>query len=202
MTLSIADVLAQVKTPESVFTLCLRGDLVAEYESLRGQLDDASEEADSLGDVSPAAAIRARMADLAREMVSGSVTFRLRAMSAVKWSDLFAQKPDVPEKPEGAEKVPDDVAEAFRTAWHVWVCNLLAGTCYEPAMTVDEADQLAGAISRQQWDELTDAAWNLNTGKQTIPFSVAAFASPPATTPKSKRRTNSASRDRSGSAES
>ncbi len=200
MTLSIGDVLARARKPEDSVTLCLRGDLVAEYEDLKRQLDGASEAVDSLGDVSPATAIRQRMADLAGEMVSESVTFRLRAMPSMDWSDLFAEKPDIPTVPEGADNIPDEVARTFRDAWHNWLCAIMAGTCYEPAMTVEEADQLAIALSRPQWDEVTNAAYGINTVRQTIPFSVAAFASPPATTPKSKRRTSPARRGASGSA--
>jgi hypothetical protein len=202
VTLSIGDVLARARKPEDSVTLCLRGDIVAEYEDLKRQLAGASEAVESLGDVSPAATIRQRMADLAGEMVSESVTFRLRAMPSKDWSDLFAVMPEPPKPAEGSEDIPDEAAAAFRDAWHNWVCTILAGTCYEPGMTTDEADQLAVALSKPQWDELTNAAYGLNTEKQTIPFSVAAFASPPATTPKSKRRTNSASRAASSSAES
>lgn len=199
MTLSIEDILTQAKPPESVVTLCLRGDLVAEYEDLERRLDSASETVESLGDVSPAAEIRARMVDLARDMVSGSVTFRLRAMTAKAWSDLFARQPDMP-KPDDEGKVADADADVYRAGMFDWFRLVVAATCCEPEMTPEQAGELADVLSHVQWDELATAAWNLNTGKQTIPFSVAAFASPPATTPKSKRPTNSASHGRSSSA--
>jgi hypothetical protein len=189
MTLTIDEIIAQVKPPETVDDISLRGDLVAEYEQLQQQLPTASSEPDSLGELSPAAVIEARMAELRTEMAAETVRFHMRAIGSKPWSDLFAVKPDFPKA--GDDGVIDPAAAAeFRDSWHLWVCEVLARSCYDPVMTVEQADALSAGLSDAQWQRLTDKAYNVNVRSPAIPFSGAASVPPPVTSGKRRRPTN------------
>jgi hypothetical protein len=189
MTLTIEEIIAQVKTPEAVEDVSLRGDLVAEYEQLQQQLPTASTEPASLGELSPAAVIEARMAELRTEMAAATARFRMRAIGSKAWSDLFAVKPDFPKPGDDGVIDPARAAE-FRDGWHLWVCEVLARSCYEPVMTAEQADELSVQLSDAQWQRLTDKAYNVNVRSPAVPFSGAASVPPPVTSGKRRRPTN------------
>lgn len=199
---TVADIVKKNKRTEDHVTLNMRGDLVPEYRRLEVALANASETPESLGDLSPAAEIRQQMAAIAAEMVADSETFYLRAMPSLPWSDLMVLQPDTP-TPDDDGELDDKVAAKFREEWHTWLCTVVAGTCYDPAMTADEAHELsASGLEDTEWDKLTQAAYAVNLREKPIPFIAAAFASPPAAGSKPKARTKPASRGRSTSAAS
>lgn len=176
MSLSIEDILAEARLPEDCVTLFVRGDLAAEYERLDRQLAGASRQPASLGEPSPASAIVEAMTALHEQMSAvGEADFRLRALDAKSWSDLFAKRPEAPTAEDGQE-VSKAAKDQFTADWHAWVCAMVAATCYEPKMTAKQAEKLAAKLADSQWKELSNSAYSINVERQSIPFSAAASA--------------------------
>lgn len=165
-TLDIESILEQVELPETSVTLCLKGSLVARYESLDEQLQAAGAPVSLAGDDS-AAAIKAQMDELRAQMLAHEATFTFRAKPPREFSDLRAKAP---------EKVDGQTADEYVDAHHLWVCEVVAACCVEPAMNAEQADRLSQRLSNAQWTRLTNAAWSVNTEQQKIPFSAAAYA--------------------------
>lgn len=164
---SFDEVLAQAKLPERTVTLCLREDLVAEYERLDGELRSASRTAPSLGEPAPATVIARRMEELRQEMVAHQVDFRLRAWPARKFAKL---RDAMPAKQDG------QTDDEFEDVWHATVCDLVSKMLVDPKATAEQVAGLAENLAESQWKELSNGAWDINARGQAIPFSVAASA--------------------------
>jgi hypothetical protein len=178
--MDIEEILDAAELPTTSVTLCLTGGLVAEYERLEVEFADASPMATSLADTSPKSAVAARMAELRERMLAHETTFTLRAMPAREGSDFRATTPE--RKDDQAQTQQD-----FDDLWEAWACQLVARCCTDPAMTAEQAAQLAQKLSAAQWLRLVNAAWTVNYNKQAVPFSAAAFALTLASGAKSKR---------------
>jgi hypothetical protein len=65
-------------------------------------------------------------------------------------------------------------------AWNtrIWptYLELISRTCVDPALTTDEADELAGLLHGSAWNRLVNAALALNMGDIDVPNSDAASA--------------------------
>lgn len=170
MSRSIDEILAATKRPEAVEEVCLRGDLVAEYEGLERQLRTASKVAVSLGEPSPAYVIAERMEAVRTEMLEFTEPFRFRALPARDWSDLSAQEPD-----GVTNETPDEVKTQLRDEWHAWACAVIAASCFEPEMTAEQVAILATELSNGQLVRLFNKAYMANAGGNSVPFSAAAF---------------------------
>lgn len=163
----IEDILAAAKLRERTVTLCLREDLVAEYEQLDVELRTASRTAPSLGDPAPAAVIARRMDELRQEMLAHQHEFRLRAWPARRFA---AVRDGMPKKADGQSD------EEYAEAWHAAVCDVVSKMLVEPKATPQQVAELADRLTEQQWLALSNAAWDINAAGQAIPFSVAASA--------------------------
>ncbi|GAB3817647.1 hypothetical protein [Micromonospora zhanjiangensis] len=160
-------ILTQAKLPERTVPLCLREDLVAEYERLDAELRSASRTAPSLGEPAPATVIARRMEELRQEMLACQVEFRLRAWPARKFAKLR----------DGMPKPADGQADdEFADIWHAAVCDLVSKMLVEPKATAEQVDALSERLAESQWLKLSNAAWDINASGQAIPFSVAASA--------------------------
>lgn len=162
------EIIAEAKRPGDSVSLCLRGDLTAPYRDLERQLQTASRTAPSLSQRSEAAVIAEQMRDLEARMAAAARLFSLEAMPAKKWSDFRATQPEKKKDEEGAE---------FQARWFDWTCQLVARSVVAPVvMTPEQVAELCDVLSGGQWDELSNKAWNLNSGEVAVPFSVAASA--------------------------
>lgn len=166
MLTSIDDILAAAELPEESVPLCLKGALVAEFERLDEELRHAPTQAVSLGDIPQAADIARRMDALRQEMLAFTAEFCLRALPAREWADFYGTMP------EKGDRTDDE----FKDAFHAWICQLTALTCYQPVMTPEEVDKLSVKLSGAQWGQLTDTAYGVNANRQSVPFSAAASA--------------------------
>jgi hypothetical protein len=162
------EILAQAQLPETTVTLCLRGDLHAQWSELERQLPDASTEAVSLAEPSEAFRIAEQMEALREQMQAARVTFRLRAMSALDWAAFASTRP--------APRKDDEDEVVWRGRWYAWVSELVSRCAVDPEMTTAQVGQLVSRISGTQWDELSNAAWAINERTVQIPFSAAASA--------------------------
>lgn len=167
---SFDDILAQARLPETSVSLCLRGDLDAEWRELDRKLQTASRDAVSLGERSEASVIAERIRQLEAEMADAQVVFKLRADSAKGWSDFVATKP---------LRQKDEDQKAYDERWFGWMCQLIARASVDPALTPQQVAQLCDVLSAGQWDELGNGAWNLNARSVAVPFSLAASALTP-----------------------
>lgn len=175
MTKSFADILAQARRPEDTVELCLRGDLVAQFHALERELVDAPRVAASLADRSPAAVLAERITALREQMDAAKVTFHLRALPPREWSDYDATRPN---------KADDETDDAFRARFFGWTAGLVSRCLVDPVLTPDQVAEVVDVLSAKQWDQLADAAWLVNTGQVSVPFSAAASALTPSDAPK------------------
>jgi hypothetical protein len=164
---SFEDILAGARLPETSVSLCLRGDLDAEWRELERKLQSASRESASLGRRSEASILAERVKALEAEMAASQVTFTMRADSAKRWSDFVATQP---------KRQKGETDEAWSGRWFDWMCQLISRACVEPAMTAEQVAQLCDVLSAAQWDDLGNGAWNLNARTTPVPFSLAASA--------------------------
>ena len=164
MTQSIAEVLAAAKPRESSVTLCMAGDLAAEFDALEHRLTELRRTApgDSLAG-NGSAEIAERMAGVRRAMAESEVVFTFRAISRKAWSDLLTAHP----APLGADT---------KYSMDTLVPAVVAASAIDPKMSIAEANTLCDTLSSGQVDALFVAAWDVNTGSGEIPFSGAAFA--------------------------
>lgn len=193
--MDIGEILDRAKLPEKPITLCLDGELVGRFEELEHQLRTASNQALSLGEPSQASRIAREMEELRTQMTAGEVTFRMRALPGAKpWRDLLSAQPE--------EGTTEEKKATFDERYHGWVCHLIASSCYEPAMTAEQADQLAQRLSGGQWKSLLDAAWAVNAERRNVPFSNLASVLTASSELNSKPQKPGASRTAGGSAKS
>jgi hypothetical protein len=165
------EVKAQARLARTSVSLCLRGDLVAEHEELERRLRTASRTAPNLGQRSEASQIAEQMQALEQQMAASVTTFTLEAMPALEWSEFYNARP---------QRQKDDDEQTHNARWFEWVCRLVARSVIEPfTMTAEQVAELVTVLSGHQWDELSDAAWGLNSKEVTVPFSVAASALTP-----------------------
>lgn len=162
---SIEEIVARARRPEDTVSLCLRGDLIAQHKTLTRELTTASTVVPSLGERSAAARIAEQICDLERQMRDAETPFTLRAQDPRDWAPFFAGRP-IQKKGE-----PDD---EFGARWYAWVCGMVSHAAIDPVMTPEQVDSLVPCLSAEQWDELQNAAYVLNAGRVSVPFSEAA----------------------------
>lgn len=153
--------------------LCLRGDLVSEYEDLDRRRAEAekSDLGDSLASGGAAAAIVARMDALREQMKAGTITVVLRALPRRDFLKLCSLHP-VRRDDEGNPN-RDDVGLGVNTET-IWG-PLIRASWHAPA--IDKARMaklLDETLSDAQYTGLANMAWLVNRGDVDIPFSYAA----------------------------
>lgn len=159
----IKDILARAKPREHTVSICVAGDLAAEYDRLQAELAKVSAwQPQSMAEENPSTAIAERIADLTEQMRASEVDFTFRALGRKAWSDLVAQHPG-----KTAEDAWDD--ETLGLA-------LVSECAVDPQMTPEEVDELFETLNVSQRQELLNAAWEVNGGSTAIPFSLAASA--------------------------
>lgn len=153
--------------------LCLRGDLVAEYEELERQRDEAEKAAeqtdlgDSLASTKPTAAIDARMDGLRAEMLAGTITVVMQSMPRKEYNKLVKQHP--PRRDEDGAIYAEDRALDINmeTFWE----PLIRACWVSPVLTKARMTRILDEIvSDQQYSELADLAMKVNRGKVDVPF--------------------------------
>lgn len=164
MALDILDVIKRAKPREHTVTVCLAGDDAAEVERLERELASLADawEPTSLADKHPGEAAAKKIATIRARMQKAQVEFRFRALGATAWSDLLAAHPS------------ENKNEAWNTK--TFPIALLAASCIDPAMTPEQATTLCEQLNEGQRLDLHAAAWEVNQGATSVPFSVSASA--------------------------
>lgn len=167
---AIADIISQVKRPEKTVQICLAGDLQAEFEDLERDLQiarDQPAEGTLAGGANPMATqIAQQIMELRERMREHVSVFRFRGLPRKAYSDLVASCPPSDEDREKGAEVD----------WEKYSVAVVAACAVEPAMTVDEAGQIADVLTQAQWDSLVTAAFSVNKRDVDVPFSFAASA--------------------------
>jgi hypothetical protein len=172
---------------ERTVPICLRGDLVAEFEDLERQLEDDVNRATPLdkrlGQTPPGHATAEKMLALREQMGASTVVFRLRALAPSRWAELRAEHP--PRKAEdGSELDADSLGINIETFFKPLVREsvvypVLTDTAWSMLLgeeddDPDDPDAGTRGLSNRQFEDLSGAAWVLNRAEVSIPFSRAA----------------------------
>ncbi|SFT31812.1 hypothetical protein [Streptomyces sp. ok210] len=160
----IKELLAKARPRERTIKLLLAGDIAGEIERLEDKLREVSEDwqpAD-LTEQHPGKAISAQIAKLREQARESEAEFKLRNIGDEAYSSLMAAHPATNEN-EGFDSV------TFPRA-------LIAASCVDPAMTVDDVKALFEVITQGQIKELFDAAWDVHNSSGLVPFSLAGSA--------------------------
>lgn len=179
---SIEDVFAEAQLPRRSVPLCLRGDLVAEWQDLERRFKQANSAADedTLASKNSAEAVdlARQMADLEEQMRAATRVFRLQAKPRNEWRELLNQHP--PREGNEQDAQTDFNRETFPIA-------AVAACCIMPKMTVAQAERLVEEkLSDGQWNELFAHVWAMHAGSVDVPFSLAASAIRAGSAPKPK----------------
>jgi polyhydroxyalkanoate synthesis regulator phasin len=183
---TIDGILAAARPAERTIHLCIRGDLNAAIEDAQHELEDLlrgirtkAEQAAPVDDEErPAnpddtlvdddteqavADLTARIDDLRAQMRDNTVEFRFRRLPHSQYDALRKRF-------ETAGEAVDMEALAI---------PLIAASCYSPAMTEEQAFQLAEDVfNRGQVGQLFNTAWETNQGTIVVPFSSAPSPAP------------------------
>jgi hypothetical protein len=168
--LDFAKLLADAKLPEKTVPVCLRGDLVADFEAADRELEQAQKKPASSLAGSGTSALTERLEALEAEMREHTYTFRLRGMPRHVWRELMAAHP--PRVGDDGELVMED---RLTGANRLTVFEpLVRASIVDPVLDDAQFADLMSKLTDRQFEDLTSAAWDLNQGSVDIPFSRAA----------------------------
>lgn len=157
--MDIAEIIKRAKAPERVVDICLDGDLNAEHDILEQQLAIAQRaSAATMGGSSEQADLARRIQDVEERMQASVVQFRLRAITRAQMNKLFEEHP-----------ARDGKREAFNV--ETAPAALVAMSCVEPTMTLEQARELEAALGNGEFNKLSDAAWEVSSSGGSVPFS-------------------------------
>jgi hypothetical protein len=179
--MDIKQLLETAKLPEKEVRICLRADLVADFEAAEAELAEAQRTAraeNSLGAGAGIKTLAERVTAIRDQMAAASGTFRLRAVPRRKWTALYAEHP--PREGDARDAATGFNRETFFEA-------LTRACIVDPEISDAEWEALADHLSAAQWDALVDAAWQVNQTGVDVPFSLAASRALSTTEPASER---------------
>lgn len=176
--MSIKDKIRRARLAERTVPLCLDGALVAEIEAAERELKRLTERppVDSLEGGGELRAAAGRVEQLREQMAESTVEFRLRAIPGNRWQAVLDEHP--PRRDEGGTVDVRDRAigvnvDSFFPAL-VRRCLVSPELDDEDWTALFGSDEVDGALTDRQCDQLYDAAWALNRKEVDVPFSLAA----------------------------
>lgn len=170
MVANFADLLASASLPEAGVPICLAGNLQLRYEELEEKLtqaEEADERGDSLADGGHARKVAEQIGELEREMREHTHMFKFRAVARQVYRDLVEEHPP-------REDRRDD--EAFGANMSTFPIHLIALSCIDPVMTVEQVGQLAEVLTEGQLMAMFGCITTLNRINLEVPKSAAASA--------------------------
>ncbi|MFD6025705.1 hypothetical protein [Streptomyces griseoluteus] len=162
---SIEDILKKAKPRERTVMVCMRGDLAGEAERLSDELSRVAEdwEPSDLTEEHPGRELASKLKAVREEARASEVPFTLRYIGDKAYSDLVAKHPGEEEK-----------GQLFHPA--TFPRALVVAACVDPVMTAAQAEALFEVLNQGEIQKLVDAAWDVHTGSDLVPFSLAASA--------------------------
>lgn len=169
----MSDISARLKAarlPERTVEICLRGDLVAEFEQLDRQWRAAIDRpATSLADGGEGVEIAAQMEAVRADMQGEMLTLRLRALPRRRWSELVAEHP-VRRSDDGTTHADD---EQFGYNSSTFFEALVRESVIDPVLSHSDWATLDDVLTDSNFMALANAAVMLNRRSVDIPFSLA-----------------------------
>ncbi|MFB4280851.1 hypothetical protein ACBJ59_36565 [Nonomuraea sp. MTCD27] len=169
---SAADIKAKLRRPERTVTLCLVGDLQAQYEQLERDLararDKASEGTLASGANADATRIAREIQALQEEMREHTETFRFRGLARRAYRDLIAAHPPTDEQ---VEKNPE-----VDVNWDTFGVSLITACCISHDLNEDEVGELVDELTAAQYGSIFTAAQAVNVIELDVPNSFTASA--------------------------
>lgn len=179
------NLLSAARLPESTVTVCLRGDLQAEWERLNAKLAELrSAPGRKLTDNAEASAVASRIREIEGQMRESTLELTLRALPRRDWLRLIRDHP--PRKGDEGDKSLGLNTETFFD-------ELIPRSIVNPTLNEDQVSRLMDALSSAQYDKLLETAWNLNRRDVDVPFSPLASLAAGNTDGKSEQRSASVS---------
>ena len=179
------NLLNSARLPESTVTVCLRGDLQAEWDRLNAKLAELrTAPGRKLSDNAETTTIAARIREIEGQMKEATIELTLRALPRRDWLRLLRDHP--PRKGDDGDKAMGLNTETFFDA-------LIPLSIVDPELNEDQVSRLMDALSSAQYDKLLEAAWNLNRRDVSVPFSPLASLTAGNTDGKSEQRSASVS---------
>ncbi|MET0416378.1 MAG: hypothetical protein ABW022_10190 [Actinoplanes sp.] len=168
---TFTDLLKGAKLPEASHDICLRADLVADFERAEAALEAARKgpRRDSLDAGSEVAELVAQIEGLQEEMRAGTQTFRMRALPKAAWRRLVAAFPPREGNAEDAQigVNRDDFLPAMLKA-----CVIDPEITDEQwVMLIGDGAEEDGKLTDRQFSDFADEIWFLNRGEVSVPFS-------------------------------
>jgi hypothetical protein len=164
------DKLKAARLPERSVPICLRGDLVADFEAAEHELKQAQESSADSKEGAGVGPIIERIDALRAEMLEHTEEFRLRAMPSPDFHAFRAEHP--PRRDDEGTLNASDVHFGFNV--ETFFGALLRASIISPELDEADWDALLAVLTDQQYGSLTDAAWFLNRDEVKAPFSSAA----------------------------
>lgn len=161
--------------------VCLRLDLVSQWEELSQRLESEQEGKKLSDSKSP---LVAEMDALVEQMDESTYTLTMEALSPDRWSELVAAHPPREDNP-GDQRTGINLSTFYPEAIHE--------SLVDPELDSEEVAGLLGMLSGGQFDEVTIVLWTLNRGKVDIPLSSSVWLTPESSDATSKLASDSAS---------
>jgi hypothetical protein len=162
------DVLKKASPPTRALPLCLAGEVLEEIDELEQRLERTPAPT-SLGDSTRREIAEAILAAQER-MHESTVVFHLRAMPVRGeggWTAFMIRQP---------ERAQNESRETYQARLFPWYAELVSRTVVDPAMSVQQVEELADHLHGGAWNQLAAACMELNGGKLDVPNSEAASA--------------------------
>jgi hypothetical protein len=188
-----AELLKSAKLPERSVPVCLRGDLRAEYEEMQRQLKQARQQNAHSKEDGDTSQLTERIEAIQAEMQDSTYPFILRALPKPKWRRLVNEH-----QPRKGEN--DQVIESDSMGFNVdtFYPAAIRACTVDPVLDEDEWRELLGdtdgererreaeglpveegKLTDRQFSELGLAAFLLNAGEISVPFSPAGLVESP-----------------------
>lgn len=151
-----------VRLSEAHVPLCLRGDLLASREALERKLAEAHQldQVNSLASGGAARQVAEELEQLLAEIERNTHLFRFRALPRQEFRALQDKHPPRPDS---------DVDRAIGGNMETLQAPLIEACCIDPAMTLQQVEELLDVLSEGQAMELFGCALTLNRSRADLP---------------------------------
>lgn len=165
--MNLDELIATAAPRTTTVQVCGRGDLASEHERLALELRALMMDPDTgLAGNPEIQRVAQAISDLEDEMAGCTIDVTVKALSRNAWADLVAAHPPSREQARAGEDIDP---KTFPVA-------ALAACSYEPTITTDQAQSLAGKLPVGEWQKLWAAVASLNMVPTTVPKLKAATA--------------------------
>lgn len=156
--MDIEQLLSDARLPELTTDLCLRGDLVADYD-LAVRQATASVVRDSLG--AGRAEDDERVAGLREQIRQATITVRMRAVSRRRWDELMRSHPPRPDN-DPDQRAGYNIEDFYFAA--------VRESIVDPSMTPSQFERLVDKLTESQYNGLIAVVNRLNVHGVSLPL--------------------------------